>query len=242
MPHRKGRYESVQICRKTTERNARQFDGDVQEVQYCTEGPPIQQAQRKRLRAKTIPPGRCNGPLCCAKSSAGEERRLKQTAGGGMCKAWFRKVSGAASSGSTQRPRGSESSGGPDATQLIVHGNQHWRKRAISLCPDRAQSSGVDGHHYCTKHNSCSHTRNGFKCASMRIDDYNGSHTPVYSCNTHADGSFDGKCPDCQALHSQSECVNVGAGREGNTYTMCCAHGRAPRMPRPTTVPPKLWT
>ena len=113
-------------------------------------------------------------------------------------------------------------------------------KCAIEWCPDRAQTSASDGKRYCKKHCSWSHTRSGLKCARMLIEDYKDSQNPVYSCSTRADGSFDGKCSKCQALHFQTECVHVGPGPEGKQYTTCCAHGRAAHIPRPVDVPKEL--
>ena len=111
------------------------FQGLCVRCSTAARGTPIRRTSRIRLRGKTIPPDRCSGPLCCAKSIAGKERRLKRGGCHGMRKACFRNVTGVASSGSTKRPRGSETSGGPDAAQLTAQGNQNRMKCAIEWCP-----------------------------------------------------------------------------------------------------------
>ena len=111
---------------------------------------------------------------------------------------------------------------------------------AIEWCDDRAQNFAVDGQRYCKKHSNWNQTRKGFRCARMLLEDYKDSQHPLYSCSTKPDGTFDGKCNDCQALHFKTECVQVASGADGKKCTLCCAHGRAAHLPKPTDAPGEL--
>ena len=82
--------------------------------------------------------------------------------------------------------------------------------------------------------------RKGKTCARLLREDYKDAQHPLHSCSTNEDGTFDGKCRECEALHFQSECAQVAAGPEGKQFTTCCARGRAAHIPKPSDVPREL--
>ena len=139
-----------------------------------------------------------------------------------MCKACFREVAGVTSSGTTKRPRGPESRGGPDTSRLTTRSGRNVMTCAVEWCDDRAQTSAVDGQRYCKKHSNWNQTRKGVRCPRVLLEDYKDSQHPLYSCNTNMDGSFDGKCNDCQALHFKTECAQVASGADGK-HAPCAA-------------------
>ena len=110
----------------------------------------------------------------------------------------------------------------------------------VEWCGERAQASATDGNRYCIAHKRWNIERKCKKCARLLLEDYKDSQHPMHSCNTKEDGTFNGKCRECDALHVQSECAQVAASPEGKQFTTCCARGRAAHIPKPNDVPREL--